>query len=100
MRKTAQELRDGWNNQILRQEWDAILNSPAWKYVSEMVEAEALEESESYMAMAGDTLLARNLARQKGVRWALRRLADATLPPPAPLREIEEFAHITPEEHT
>ena len=98
MRKTAEEMRIGWNNQILRQEWDAILKSEAWKYVSEMVETEALEEAESYQAIAGDTLLARNLARQRGIRWALRQLADATLPPPQPIRVMEEFEHIIPKE--
>lgn len=93
------EIKEQWDrDSIARSELDQFLKSRAWQLVSAMINAEAVEEAESYMAIAGDTLLARNLSRQRGARWALTKIQEATMPPPAPTKELIEFEHIVPKE--
>jgi hypothetical protein len=92
--KSAAQLRDQWSkNQILRAEWDAVLQSPAWEAVSALVAAEMLEEAQVHQRHEADPVLARNLSALKGGMAALRRLQEAIdpdAPPPAP--EIPEYS--------
>jgi hypothetical protein len=95
---TATDLREKWKTEsALRGEWDAILQTKAWKFVASMIELEEIERAEAYdTRVDADPILARNLAGLKGARRVLLSLTNACTADLAPIQDIEEFAHIEP----
>lgn len=100
---TYQELKERWDRGAdLRVEWNKILNSKSWRHVSAMIREKAVEEAEAFLRVEADPVLARNLSKQKGARWAITELQNACIKQEAPVGEgiLEEYAHITPKERT
>lgn len=94
---TSTELRKQWEtSSILKAEWDAVVNSKAWKFVRQMIELEETERAETYETLHGDPVLARNLAGLKSVRRALNALENACVPEPVAAPLPEEFSHLEP----
>lgn len=93
----SSDLRKQWEtSSILKAEWDAVIQSKAWKFVRQMIELEETERAETYDTLHGDPVLARNLAGLKAARRTLNLLENACQPEPVIAPLPEEFAHITP----
>ena len=93
--RTAEELRLEWAaSQPMRGDWDKVLRGKAFATAATLVIAESSEASERFPANAEDFVLARGLAFQKGVQFAIQRMRSLTQPAPVREPEPEPYGHI------
>lgn len=95
--KSAQQLLKDWReNQALRSEWYQVTQMPSFRYLCQLAAAIAFEKAEFWHRSESDTVLARNLAEQKGVRSVIQFLQTACdVEVQVETRDEEPFGHIT-----
>ncbi len=95
--KTGEELRTEWRaSQPIRGDWDKVLRGKAFAAAATLVITEASEAAEAH-PLAEDSILARGLAFQRGVRFAIQRMRGLTAPEHIPKPEPEPYGHIKPD---
>lgn len=100
--KTVQELRAEWKGSAAQAQWATVLQSAAWRVVSELMRAEMMQSGTPASVNEPDDVLARRLTRQNGGLAMLTKLQEASNPDPEPYQDLPdpwEYVKLPGEDH-